>query len=96
MTCDMLAVFNLLSSVKFIILWEIESKAYLLWLWRFLQFNFLAGETAKAPEKDGTASKEKSGPQPVIVPIVLKMAEFDHKVWSFLSHLDSQIPSVSA
>ncbi|WJX49632.1 hypothetical protein P8452_36040 [Trifolium repens] len=26
-----------------------------------------------------TVSKEKSGPKPIIVPIVLKMAEFDHK-----------------
>jgi hypothetical protein len=30
-----------------------------------------------------TVSKEKSGPKPIIVPIVLKMAEFDHKVVSF-------------
>ncbi|XP_027355144.1 uncharacterized protein LOC113865024 isoform X2 [Abrus precatorius] len=30
-------------------------------------------------ETDKTISKEKSGPKPIIVPIVLKMAEFDHK-----------------
>jgi hypothetical protein len=32
-----------------------------------------------------TVSKEKSGPKPIIVPIVLKMAEFDHKVVSLSS-----------
>lgn len=25
-------------------------------------------------------NKEKSGPEPIIIPIILKMAEFDHKV----------------
>lgn len=28
--------------------------------------------------------KEKSGAEPVIVPLVLNMAEFDHKVWLVL------------
>ncbi|XWS36960.1 hypothetical protein CRYUN_Cryun19dG0002400 [Craigia yunnanensis] len=37
-------------------------------------------ETVKTPEVNGsTARKEKSGPEPIIIPIVLKMAEFDHK-----------------
>lgn len=42
-----------------------------------------AGETSKDPEVDRNTSvkKEKSGPDPIIVPIVLKMADFDHKVW---------------
>ncbi|KAK7312089.1 hypothetical protein VNO77_35667 [Canavalia gladiata] len=33
----------------------------------------------KELETDKTISKEKSGPKPIIVPIVLKMADFDHK-----------------
>ncbi|KAF5947698.1 hypothetical protein HYC85_013655 [Camellia sinensis] len=39
------------------------------------------GETIKGPETDTNppVRKEKSGPEPIIVPIVLKMAEFDHK-----------------
>ncbi|CAL5404833.1 unnamed protein product [Camellia sinensis] len=40
-----------------------------------------SGETIKGPETDTNppVRKEKSGPEPIIVPIVLKMAEFDHK-----------------
>ncbi|XP_044468678.1 uncharacterized protein LOC123198123 isoform X2 [Mangifera indica] len=40
-----------------------------------------AGETLKYPEvdKEKSVKKEKSGPDPIIVPIVLKMADFDHK-----------------
>ncbi|XP_016737474.1 uncharacterized protein [Gossypium hirsutum] len=38
------------------------------------------GETVKAAEVNGsTTRKEKPGPKPIIIPIVLKMAEFDHK-----------------
>ncbi|KAA3460427.1 P-loop containing nucleoside triphosphate hydrolases superfamily protein isoform 1 [Gossypium australe] len=38
------------------------------------------GETVKVPEVNGSpARKEKSGPKPIIIPIVLKMSEFDHK-----------------
>ncbi|XP_012471001.1 uncharacterized protein LOC105788594 [Gossypium raimondii] len=38
------------------------------------------GETVKAAEVNGSTSrKEKPGPKPIIIPIVLKMAEFDHK-----------------
>ncbi|XVF54955.1 hypothetical protein PTKIN_Ptkin05aG0222300 [Pterospermum kingtungense] len=38
------------------------------------------GVTVKVPEVNGiTARKEKSGLEPIIIPIVLKMAEFDHK-----------------
>ncbi|XP_038992307.1 uncharacterized protein LOC120115767 isoform X2 [Hibiscus syriacus] len=38
------------------------------------------GETVKAAEVNGsTTRKEKPGPEPIIIPIVLKMAEFDHK-----------------
>ncbi|XWS47679.1 hypothetical protein CRYUN_Cryun13aG0004700 [Craigia yunnanensis] len=38
------------------------------------------GEIVKIPEVNGSiARKEKSGPEPIIIPIVLKMAEFDHK-----------------
>lgn len=42
-----------------------------------------AGETPKDPGVDRNTSvkKEKSGPDPIIIPIVLKMADFDHKVW---------------
>ncbi|KAH9647757.1 P-loop containing nucleoside triphosphate hydrolases superfamily protein [Citrus sinensis] len=41
------------------------------------------GETPKDPGVDRNTSvkKEKSGPDPIIIPIVLKMADFDHKVW---------------
>lgn len=31
--------------------------------------------------------KERSGAEPIIVPIVLKMAEFDHEVWQSESFL---------
>lgn len=31
-------------------------------------------------DKNTPVNKEKSGPEPIIVPLVLKMAEFDHKV----------------
>ncbi|KAF3957521.1 hypothetical protein CMV_017476 [Castanea mollissima] len=39
------------------------------------------GESLKDTEINGNASvrKEKSGAEPIIVPIVLKMSEFDHK-----------------
>ncbi|KAE8715965.1 P-loop containing nucleoside triphosphate hydrolases superfamily protein isoform 2 [Hibiscus syriacus] len=38
------------------------------------------GETVKVPEGNGnTARKEKSSPKPIVIPIVLKMSEFDHK-----------------
>ncbi|KAK8489773.1 hypothetical protein V6N13_096415 [Hibiscus sabdariffa] len=38
------------------------------------------GETVKVPEGNGkAASKEKSSPKPIVIPIVLKMSEFDHK-----------------
>ncbi|XP_015877819.3 uncharacterized protein LOC107414227 [Ziziphus jujuba] len=39
------------------------------------------GETLKDPDtnKNSTVKKEKSGAEAVIVPLVLKMAEFDHK-----------------
>ncbi|KAH9647760.1 P-loop containing nucleoside triphosphate hydrolases superfamily protein [Citrus sinensis] len=39
------------------------------------------GETPKDPGVDRNTSvkKEKSGPDPIIIPIVLKMADFDHK-----------------
>lgn len=33
-------------------------------------------------DKNHPSGKEKSGAEPIIVPIVLKMAEFDHKVQS--------------
>ncbi|KAK6936296.1 hypothetical protein RJ641_033326 [Dillenia turbinata] len=41
----------------------------------------MKGETPKDPDVEGNppARKEKSGPEAIIVPIVLKMAEFDHK-----------------
>ncbi|XP_022879456.1 uncharacterized protein LOC111397023 isoform X1 [Olea europaea var. sylvestris] len=39
------------------------------------------GETVKDSEADKAPSvkREKSGPEPIIVPIILKMADFDHK-----------------
>ncbi|WCJ36465.1 P-loop containing nucleoside triphosphate hydrolases superfamily protein [Euphorbia peplus] len=39
------------------------------------------GETVPDTERERSmqAKKEKSGPEPIIIPIVLKMAEFDHK-----------------
>ncbi|KAJ4834693.1 hypothetical protein Tsubulata_003594 [Turnera subulata] len=38
------------------------------------------GETVKNPARDsGTSVKEKAGAEPIIIPLVLKMAEFDHK-----------------
>ena len=39
------------------------------------------GETIKDLEGDRKTSVSlKSGPEPIIIPVVLKMAEFDHKV----------------
>ena len=32
------------------------------------------------PIRPPAVNKEKSGPEPIIIPIILKMAEFDHKV----------------
>lgn len=32
------------------------------------------------PIQPPAVNKEKSGPEPIIIPIILKMAEFDHKV----------------
>ncbi|XP_043718249.1 uncharacterized protein LOC122666174 isoform X2 [Telopea speciosissima] len=39
------------------------------------------GETSKDPEikTNHSTEKEKSAPEPIVIPIVLKMAEFDHK-----------------
>lgn len=39
------------------------------------------GDTQKDPEKDNNppVRKEKSGAEPIIIPLVLKMPEFDHK-----------------
>ncbi|PPS07466.1 hypothetical protein GOBAR_AA13166 [Gossypium barbadense] len=54
------------------------------------------GETVKVPEVNGsTARKEKSGPKPIIIPIVLKMSEFDHKVW-VLSHSTFMHPALTS
>lgn len=43
-----------------------------------------AAETAKESEEKRTpadgSGKAKSGPEPIVISIVLKMAEFDHKV----------------
>ena len=41
-----------------------------------------AGDALKDPgtDKNTPVKKEKSGAEPIIVPLVLKMAEFDHKV----------------
>ncbi|KAI8540265.1 hypothetical protein RHMOL_Rhmol09G0249500 [Rhododendron molle] len=45
------------------------------------KFSGHVGETTKDPEAGGNppAKKEKSGSEPIIIPIVLKMAEFDHE-----------------
>lgn len=52
----------------------------------FRKLVFLAGASLKELETDKTIlTTAKSGPKPIIVPIVLKMAEFDHKVF-FWSH----------
>lgn len=32
------------------------------------------------PIQPPPVNKEKSGPEPIIIPIILKMADFDHKV----------------
>lgn len=48
-------------------------------------FGSATGENLSGEEMDKHSSvkKEKSGPEPIIIPIVLKMAEFDHKVVDF-------------
>lgn len=52
-------------------------------VWILKKLVFLAVASLRELETDKTTiSKEKSGPKPIIVPIVLKMAEFDHKVLS--------------
>lgn len=55
------------------ITWKVQS---------FLTAFMLTGETVRDPETEGNTSvrKEKSGAEPIIIPIILKMAEFDHKV----------------
>lgn len=47
-----------------------------------LFLTFLPAGTVKASDKDKTTTtvKEKPALQPVVVPMVIKMAEFDHKV----------------
>lgn len=42
----------------------------------------IPGQNVKDAEENKTTvtRKEKSGGEPIIVPIVLKMAEFEHKV----------------
>lgn len=56
-----------------------ELKTCLDWI---LKFSGHVGETTKDPEAGGNppAKKEKSGSEPIIIPIVLKMADFDHEV----------------
>nr|XP_011464907.1 PREDICTED: uncharacterized protein LOC105349341 [Fragaria vesca subsp. vesca] len=46
------------------------------------EVNTFSGEKLSGEETDKNflVNKEKSGPEPIIIPIVLKMAEFDHKV----------------
>lgn len=41
------------------------------------------GGKLKGPQVDRSMSlrKEKANAEPIIIPIVLKMADFDHKVW---------------
>nr|XP_011468733.1 PREDICTED: uncharacterized protein LOC101310447 isoform X1 [Fragaria vesca subsp. vesca] len=45
------------------------------------EVNNVSGEKVSGEETDKSSlvNKEKSGPEPIIIPIVLKMAEFDHK-----------------
>ena len=56
--------------------------------WQFCNYCWLdAGDalTDLDTDKKAPVTKEKSGPEPIIVPLVLKMAEFDHKVVLHLS-----------
>lgn len=56
-----------------------------------LLFVLPVGETTEKLEEKAPA-KKTPGPDPIIVPIVLKMAEFDHKVHMvFLSLLTSMV-----
>lgn len=55
---------------------------------RFHFSNYFCGATGEKvsgeeTDKSSLVNKEKSGPEPIIIPIVLKMAEFDHKVVDF-------------
>lgn len=49
---------------------------------KFKLLTILTGEKVKDVNIIQTpdVKKEKSGPEPIIIPIILKMAEFDHKV----------------
>lgn len=48
-------------------------------------FSAYTGETLKDPGKEGNSFvRKKSGSEAIIIPIVLKMVEFDHKVWMIL------------
>ena len=60
-----------------------SKKYYLEFANSYYFFPACAGESLKDLETNGNTSvrKEKSGGEPIIIPIVLKMAEFDHKVW---------------
>lgn len=58
----------------------------------------LSGNTGEKVKDSGAAQKpshkrEKSGAQPIIVPIVLRMAEFDHKVVTLNVYLSYIISS---
>lgn len=47
-----------------------------------LTLTIFTGEIVKNADatKPPIANKEKAGPEPIVIPIILKMAEFDHKV----------------
>lgn len=57
------------------------------------------GASLKELETDKTAvNKDKSGPKPIVVPIVLKMAEFDHKAlleeWIYTWTVNDKCPDL--
>lgn len=54
-------------------------------------FRVFAGGASKETMMDGKlqTKKERSGAEPIIVPIVLKMAEFDHEVFFVSSDMSN-------
>ncbi|CAA3008731.1 Hypothetical predicted protein [Olea europaea subsp. europaea] len=59
----------------------LDSSQQLQVLYIYVCISLAAGETIKDSEADKAPSvkREKSGPEPMIVPIIIKMADFDHK-----------------
>ena len=57
-------------------------------------FLCLAGDGHKDldQQKNNATKKDKPAAEPIIVPIVLRMSDFDHKVCAFVGFLKTYLP----